>query len=128
MGQSWNKVIFEQKKQFVEEFKMLLVCICVSVFVVYSEQCFDYWFLCVWFIDIDVMVQVCVIQVGVQFVFIDYSMGKIVVGWKVCGVMVGGVGLVVNYCIEFNSMVCVLGVGGLFKNLWVKNCLLEEKK
>jgi len=126
MGQNWNKATPEQKKRITDEFKTLLVRTYASALAAYSDQKFDFRPLRARPADTDVMVNVRVLQSGLQPVPIDYSMEKTASGWKVYDVMVGGVSLVANYRTEFNNLVREAGVDGLIKNLSAKNRALES--
>ena len=125
MGHSWNKENPEQKKRLTEEFRTLLVRTYASALAAYAEQRFDFRPLRAKPTDTDVTVQVRVLQPGAQPVPIDYSMEKTAAGWKVYGVMVGGVSLVANYRTEFNNVVRESGIDGLIKNLGTKNRSLD---
>jgi phospholipid transport system substrate-binding protein len=125
MGQNWNKATPEQKTRITEEFRTLLVRTYASALASYSEQKFDFRPLRAKPTDTDVMVNVRVLQTGMQPVPIDYAMEKTASGWKVYDVMVGGVSLVANYRTEFGNIVRESGVEGLIKNLGAKNRALE---
>ena len=128
MGRDWNKATAEQKKQLSEEFKTLLVRTYSNALTGYRDQTIRFKPTKMQVEDTDVVVRTEVVQPGSKAIQLDYSMEKLVDGWKVYDVVVAGVSLVTNYRDTFNQEVRANGVDGLLQMLVTKNKQLEAGK
>jgi len=128
MGKDWNKATPEQKKQLSEEFKTLLVRTYSNALTGYKDQTVRYKPTKMQSGDAEVVVKTEVVQAGNKPIQLDYSMEKLVEGWKVYDVIVAGVSLVTNYRDTFSQEVRANGVDGLIKMIGDKNKQLEVSK
>ncbi len=128
MGKDWNKASAEQKKRLSEEFKTLLVRTYSNALTSYRDQTIRYKPTKMPGGDADVVVKTEILQPGSKPVQLDYSLEKLLDGWKVYDVIVAGVSLVTNYRDTFTQEVRANGVDGLIQMLSTKNKQLESGK
>jgi phospholipid transport system substrate-binding protein len=121
VGRNWNTATPDQQKALVAEFRTLLVRTYSTALSSYRDQTIDFKPLRAQPTDTEVTVRTVVNQTRGDPVAIDYSMEKVVDGWKVFDVAVSGVSLVTNYREEFASQVKAGGIDGLIKTLQTKN-------
>ncbi len=126
VGRNWDKATADQKARLMDEFKTLLLRTYANSLASYGNQKFEFRPLRAKPTDTDVTVNVRIMQPGVQPVTIDYDMEKLLGGWKVWDVRVGGISLVANYRTEFDNVVHDSGIDGLIKALQAKNKSLER--
>lgn len=128
VGRHWRDASPEQRKQLVEEFRMLLVQTYAATFTAYRDQSIEYRPLRVQPDDTDVVVRSLINQSGGKPVTVDYKMQKSDTGWKVYDVVVGDLSLVQSYRGSFNTEVQKGGIDGLVKALTEKNRQLVSRQ
>jgi phospholipid transport system substrate-binding protein len=121
LGKYWNRISADEKKQFIAEFKLLLVRTYGTAMSDYSEQRIN-------FLPFrndsnadDVTVKTEVEQKGGFPIPIDYSLSKKQGEWKVYDVSIDSVSLVVNYRTSFASEIKQSGIAELIKKLRTRN-------
>ena len=121
LGKYWNRISADEKKQFIAEFKLLLVRTYGTAMSDYSEQQIN-------FLPFrndsnadDVTVKTEVEQKGGFPIPIDYSLSKKQGEWKVYDVSIDSVSLVVNYRTSFASEIKQSGIAELIKKLRTRN-------
>jgi len=128
VGRHWRDASPEQRKQLVEEFRMLLVQTYAATFTAYRDQSIEYRPLRVQPDDTDVVVRSLINQSGGKPVTVDYKMQKSDTGWKVYDVVGGDLSLVQSYRGSFNTEVQKGGIDGLVKALTEKNRQLVSRQ
>lgn len=97
LGKNWRAASPEERRQFVEEFRLLLVRTYATAMLKYSDQKISYLPYRGKPGDSEVVVQTEVEQAGGQPIPIDYSLYRQGDAWKVFDVKIDNVSLVVNY-------------------------------
>ena len=121
LGKYWNRISADQRGQFINEFRSLLVRTYATAMSEYSDEKID-------FLPFrsddkadDVTVKTEVDQKGGFPVPIDYSLYLKQGEWKVYDVSIDDVSLVVNYRTSFATEIKQSGVDGLIKKLQERN-------
>ena len=121
LGKYWNRISADQREQFTNEFKTLLIRTYATAMSEYSDQ--EIVFLP--FRDDtnadDVTVKTEVDQKGGFPIPIDYSLYMKQGEWKVYDVSIDDVSLVVNYRTSFASEIKQSGIADLIKKLQSRN-------
>jgi len=122
LGKNWRKADAEQQKQFVQEFRTLLVRTYAKALLEYTDQNIEYL---PFHADADakrVSVRTQISQAGGPPIPINYSMYLNKAGeWKVYDISVDGVSLVTNYRTSFASEIRSGGIAKLLEQLVAMN-------
>jgi phospholipid transport system substrate-binding protein len=121
LGKAWRTASPEERQQFVEEFRLLLVRTYATAMLKYSDQKIDYLPYRGKPDDSQVVVQTEIAQAGTQPIPIDYSLYRQGSEWKVYDVKIDNVSLVVNYRSTFSNEIRGGGVAALIKKLHERN-------
>ena len=121
LGKNWRKATGEQRKQFVREFKKLLVRTYATALEEYSGQEIRYLPVRSRKDRTDVTVRTMVAQDGAPPISIQYALRWKDERWKVFDVAVEGVSLVINYRASFQSEIRQQGIPGLIARLEERN-------
>jgi phospholipid transport system substrate-binding protein len=120
LGRNWRTATEEQREQFVEQFRILLVRTYGTALSEYSDQKITY----LPFVEPadarTVTVRTEIEQVGAP-VPISYSMYRSPDGWKVYDVAISGVSLVTNYRSTFGSIIRKEGMDSLIRQMTERN-------
>lgn len=122
LGKNWRAASPQEKQQFVDEFRLLLVRTYATAMLKYSDQKISYLPYRGKPVDSEVVVQTEVDQPGGQPIPIDYNLYLKGDAWKVFDVKIDNVSLVVNYRGTFASEIRNGGsVGALIQKLHERN-------
>lgn len=122
LGKYWRAANPDERRQFVEEFRLLLVRTYATAMLKYSDQEINFLPYRGKPEDSEVVVQTEVELQGGQPVPIDYSLYRKVNAWKVFDVKIENVSLVVNYRGTFAGEIRNGGgVGALIQKLHERN-------
>jgi len=120
LGRNWRAATPEQREQFVEQFRILLVRTYGSALSEYSDEKIIY----LPFVEpaeaATVTVRTEIEQVGTP-IPISYSMYRSPDGWKVYDVAISGVSLVTNYRSTFGSIIRKEGMDSLIRQMTDRN-------
>jgi len=127
IGKHWRTSSEEQKLQFKEEFKNLLLRTYAVALGKYQDQKIEFLPMRMKPEDKIVTVKSEIIQSGAQPVKVDYVLTKGgPQGWSVIDIIIEGVSLVTNYRGQFASEIKSNGMDGLIKALAAKNKSNDE--
>lgn len=121
LGKNWRSATPEERQQFVEEFRLLLVRTYATAMLKYSDQKIHYLPARGRAGDGDAVVQTEVEQSGGPPIPIDYSLYRKGDAWKVFDVKIDNVSLVVNYRGTFASEIRGGGLAALIQKLRERN-------
>jgi phospholipid transport system substrate-binding protein len=121
VARNWKLASPQQQVSLVEEFKTLLVRTYYAALVNYRDEVIEYKPLAMVPGDTDVTVKSTIKKPGVERMTIDYDMQKLVDGWKVYDIRIGGISLTTTYRSSFAEIVRDGGVPLLIKFLTDKN-------
>ena len=120
LGRNWRSATAEQREQFVEQFRILLVRTYGSALSEYADETIIY----LPFVEpgdaATVTVRTEIEQVGAP-IPISYSMYRSPDGWKVYDVAISGVSLVTNYRSTFGSIIRKEGMDSLIRQMTDRN-------
>ena len=127
IGKHWRTSSEEQKLQFKEEFKNLLLRTYAIALGKYQDQKIEFLPMRMKPEDKIVTVKSEIIQSGAQPVKVDYVLTRGgPQGWSVIDIIIEGVSLVTNYRGQFASEIKSNGMDGLIKALAAKNKSNDE--
>lgn len=127
IGKHWRTSSEEQKLQFKEEFKNLLLRTYAVALGKYQDQKIEFLPMRMKPEDKIVTVKSEIIQPGAQPVKVDYVLTRGgPQGWSVIDIIIEGVSLVTNYRGQFASEIKSNGMDGLIKALAAKNKSNDE--
>ncbi|MFZ8943227.1 MAG: MlaC/ttg2D family ABC transporter substrate-binding protein [Methylophilaceae bacterium] len=127
IGKHWRTSSEEQKLQFKEEFKNLLLRTYAVALGKYQDQKIEFLPMRMKPEDKIVTVKSEIIQSGAQPVKVDYVLTRGgPQGWSVIDIIIEGVSLVTNYRGQFASEIKSNGMDGLIKALAAKNKSNDE--
>jgi phospholipid transport system substrate-binding protein len=122
LGKNWRTATPEEQRQFVEEFRLLLVRTYATAMLKYSDQKISYLPYRGKPGEGEVIVQTEIEQPGGPPIPIDYSLHRKGGDWKVFDVKIDNVSLVVNYRGTFAGEIRSSGgVGALIGKLRERN-------
>jgi phospholipid transport system substrate-binding protein len=121
LGKYWAGATPEQKAQFIDQFRTLLIRTYASALSKYRDQTIEYKPLRAGPGDTDVTVKTQILQPSGPAIPIDYSLIKNPDGWKVYDVVIEGVSLVTNYRGQFSSIARQGGLDEVNRQLVAKN-------
>ena len=127
LGKNWKKATREQKLQFVEEFKNLLVRTYSKSLIEFKDQEIKYFPVKLAADAQKVSVNAEVIQPGGPSIPMAYRMRIKNNAWKVYDIKIDGISLVTSYRGTFTQEVRKSGIDGLLKYLHDKNSKLVAK-
>jgi len=127
LGKNWKKATREQKLQFVEEFKNLLVRTYSKSLIEFKDQEIKYFPVKLAADAQKVSVNAEVIQPGGPSIPMAYRMRIKNNAWKVYDIKIDGISLVTSYRGTFTQEVRKSGIDGLLKYLHDKNSKLSAK-
>ena len=121
LGKNWRSATPEERQQFVEEFRLLLVRTYATAMLKYSDQKINFLPARGKAGEGDAVVQTEVEQAGGPPIPIDYSLYRKGDAWKVFDVKIDNVSLVVNYRGTFASEIRSGGLAALIGKLHERN-------
>lgn len=121
LGKNWRSATPEERQQFVEEFRLLLVRTYATAMLKYSDQKISFLPARGKAGDGNTVVQTEVEQAGGPPIPIDYSLYRKGDAWKVFDVKIDNVSLVVNYRGTFASEIRGRGLAELIRKLRERN-------
>ncbi len=121
LGKNWRLASREQKLEFIEEFKMLLIRTYGKSLSEFRDQTIRYFPVNMKEGDKKVVVKSEVLQPGGPSIPVSYRMRIKDSGWKVYDLSIDGVSLVTSYRGTFAQEVRKGGIDGLLKMLKNKN-------
>jgi len=121
MGKHWREAKKDQRKQFIEEFKSLLIRTYGTSLSEYSDQVIKYLPFRGDLSSGDVTVRSEVEQPGGFPIPIDYKLHIKGANWKVYDVKIDDISLVANYRTSFSKQIRRSGIDALIKKLAEKN-------
>jgi phospholipid transport system substrate-binding protein len=121
LGKYWGSATPDQQKQFIDQFRTLLIRTYASALSKYRDQTIDYKPLRADAGATDVTVKTQINQPGGQPIPIDYSLVKNPNGWKVYDVVIEGISLVTNYRGQFSEIARQGGIDQVIQRLADKN-------
>lgn len=121
LGKYWTAATPDQQKQFVEQFRSLLIRTYASALSKYRDQTIDYKPLRADAGATDVTVKTQINQPGGQPIPLDYSLIKNPDGWKVYDVVIEGLSLVTSYRGQFGPIAKQGGMDEVIRKLAEKN-------
>jgi len=124
LGKHWRKATSDEKTEFIEQFKELLVRTYATALQSYSDQEIHYLPLRKSKKPDRATVMTEVRETGGPAIPIHYRLKKKEADWKVYDVVIDGISLVSNYRSSFNSQIRRIKLSGLIEKLRLRN----EKK
>lgn len=121
LGKYWGSATPDQQKQFIAQFRTLLIRTYASALSKYRDQTIDYKPLRADPAATDVTVKTQINQPGGQPIPLDYSLIKNPDGWKVYDVVVEGLSLVTSYRGQFAPLARQGGMDEVIRQLTDKN-------
>lgn len=121
LGKYWAGATPDQQKQFVDQFRSLLIRTYASALSKYRDQTIDYKPLRADPGATDVTVKTQINQPGGQPIPLDYSLIKNPDGWKVYDVVIEGLSLVTSYRGQFGPIAKQGGMDEVIRKLAEKN-------
>lgn len=121
LGKYWRTATVEERSQFTDEFRTLLVRTYANSLTNYSDQEVEYLPWRAGADPEDTKVGVEIIPQAGPSIPIDYALHKVDDKWKVYDVSVDGLSLVTNYRRSFGKKVKNDGVAALISDLKAKN-------
>ncbi len=126
LGKNWRKASREQKIEFIDEFKMLLIRTYGKSLSEFSDQTIRYFPVHINDGTDKVVVRSEVLQRGGPPIPVSYRMRKKDNGWKVYDLSIDGVSLVTSYRGTFAQEIRKGGMDGLLKMLKDKNTVVSS--
>lgn len=121
LGKNWRSATPEERQQFMEEFRLLLVRTYATAMLKYSDQKISFLPARGKAGDGNTVVQTEVEQAGGPPIPIDYSLYRKGDAWKVFDVKIDNVSLVVNYRGTFAGEIRSGGLAALIQKLHERN-------
>jgi len=127
LGKHWRRASKEQRKQFIQEFRTLLVHTYVTAMIEFSDKIVSsadsvsYPPLLSKEGDTDVTVRTDIKLPDTRDVTVNYRMYKSDKGWKIYDVSVSGISLVSTFRTTFSSEIRQVGLDNLIAKLVEKN-------
>jgi phospholipid transport system substrate-binding protein len=121
LGKNWTRATPEQKDEFQNEFKTLLLRTYSVALSKYKNQTIEYKPLRMADGASDATVKTLILQQGGQPIAVDYALSKKTDAWKVYDIVIEGVSLVTNYRSQFAQEIRQNGMDSLIKKLEDKN-------
>ncbi|HQR59748.1 MAG TPA: ABC transporter substrate-binding protein, partial [Methylophilaceae bacterium] len=121
LGKYWAGATPDQQKQFVDQFRSLLIRTYASALSKYRDQTIDYKPLRADPGATDVTVKTQINQPGGQPIPLDYSLIKNPDGWKVYDVVIEGLSLVTSYSGQFGPIAKQGGMDEMIRKLAEKD-------
>lgn len=121
LGKYWRKASADERNQFTDEFRTLLVRTYANSLTNYSDQEVEYLPWRAGSDPDDTKVGVEIIPQAGPSIPIDYALHRVDGKWKVYDVSVDGLSLVTNYRRSFGKIAKNEGVAALIKDLRAKN-------
>ncbi len=126
LGRYWRTATPAQRKQFVNEFRTVLVRTYATALLEYRDQRIRYLPFHGDVASGDVTVRTEVLQPGGRAIPIDYSLDRRNGRWMIYDVSVDGVSLVMTYRGSFASEIRRIGMDGLLNKLRRRNQQLSQ--
>jgi len=126
LGKNWRNASAQQREQFVEQFRMLLVRTYSTALLEYADEEIVYLPFSGENSAGSVMVRTEIDQPGVGVIPITYSMYQSKSGWKVYDISISGVSLVTNYRSTYGSIIRKDGIDHLIRQLAERNRLQTD--
>ncbi|MEN8204825.1 MAG: ABC transporter substrate-binding protein [Pseudomonadota bacterium] len=123
LGKSWRKATPDQREQFVEQFRMLLVRTYGTALLEYADEEIVYLPYVQENNAARVTVRTEIDQSGIGVIPIYYAMYQSGAGWKVYDISISGVSLVTNYRSTYGSIIRKDGIDHLIDRLAERNRL-----
>jgi len=127
LGKNWNKASNEQKIEFVDQFRTLLIRTYSKSLQEFSDQTINFSPLNVVEGEDKVTVKSEVLQSGAPSIPVDYRLRLKDNEWKVYDIIIDGVSLVTNYRGTFAQEMRKGGMEAVLKMLQDKNAKVAEK-
>ena len=121
LGRAWRTASDEQKKEFIVEFRTLLLKTYAVALSKYKDQKIEFKPTRMSDADEIVIVKSEIIQGGAQPIRVNYALSKSTGKWLVFDIVIEGVSLVTNYRSQFSSEIKRNGMDALIKKLSKKN-------
>ena len=121
LGRAWRSVSDEQKKEFISEFRSLLLRTYAVALSKYKDQEIKFKPTKMSEVDEIVIVKSEIIQGGTQPIKVNYALSKNSGKWLVFDIVIEGVSLVTNYRSQFSSEIRRNGIDSLINKLAKKN-------
>ncbi len=122
LGKHWRQAKPAQKREFIREFKRLLVRTYATAFYAFKEWDISHMAMRQGRRKGDVFVRTKVLRSGAKPVDVEYRMYKSKGGsWKVYNLKIEGVSLITNYRSQFQQKIRSGGLDGLIQQLKSKN-------
>ena len=121
LGRAWRSASDEQKKQFINQFRTLLLKTYAVALSKYQDQKIEFKPTRMSETDEIVIVKSEIIQNGGQPIRVNYALSKSTGKWLVFDIVIEGVSLVTNYRSQFSSVIRKNGMDVLIKKLAEKN-------
>ena len=121
LGRAWRSASDEQKKEFIVEFRTLLLKTYAVALSKYQDQKIEFKPTRMSDTDEIVIVKSEIIQNGAQPIRVNYALSKRTGKWLVFDIVIEGVSLVTNYRSQFSSEIRRNGMDTLIKKLAKKN-------
>jgi len=126
LGKNWRKATPQQRAQFVDQFRMLLVRTYGTALLEYAGEEIVYLPIVEENNVAKVTVRTEIDQAGVGVIPIFYSMYQSDAGWKVYDVSISGVSLVTNYRSTYGSIIRKDGIDHLIGLMAKRNRLQAD--
>ena len=127
LGRAWRTASDEQKKEFIVEFRTLLLKTYAVALSKYKDQKIEFKPTRMSDTDEIVIVKSEIIQGGAQPIRVNYALSKKTGKWLVFDIVIEGVSLVTNYRSQFSSEIKKNGMDVLISKLAKKNKGKKEK-
>ena len=126
LGRNWRTATTQQREQFVEQFRMLLVRTYGTALLEYADEEIVYLPTAEEREGATVTVRTEINQPGVGVIPITYSMYPSDNGWKVYDISISGVSLVTSYRSTYGSIIRKDGIDQLIDQLAERNRLQAD--
>ena len=127
LGRAWRTASDEQKKEFIVEFRTLLLKTYAVALSKYKDQKIEFKPSRMSDTDEIFIVKSEIIQGGAQPIRVNYALSKRTGKWLVFDIVIEGVSLVTNYRSQFSSEIKKNGMDALILKLAKKNKGKKEK-
>jgi phospholipid transport system substrate-binding protein len=121
LGKNWRNASAQQREQFVEQFRVLLVRTYGTALLEYADEEIVYLPFAGKDNTGNVTVRTEIDQPGVGVIPITYSMYQSSAGWKVYDISISGVSLVTNYRSSYGTIIRKDGIEHLIHQLADRN-------
>ena len=121
LGRAWRSASDEQKKEFIVQFRTLLLKTYAVALSKYKDQTIEFKPTRMSDTDEIVIVKSEISQSGGQPIRVNYALSKNSGKWLVFDIVIEGVSLVTNYRSQFSSVIKKNGMDTLIKRLAKKN-------